>query len=505
MSTLIKNTDNQSNSEQTKQMIKTGLSFVPYVGDALDVYDAIDNAKKGNYVKALAGIGLLAVPNIIEKPLKAGYKFVKNAYLAKKINNVLNKKPILQKRNELPLEDKYMFHNGHTKITPAGYNGKKYTYIQQEATPGALQKLNGKYKSVRPPSGNNPDLLWWDTKGHNYGEKVYVTKQDKDAVNVLSNLKSLNISKYNGVYNPNYYVTKQKPINQVIEYTFDPISGSAIPHMPNKILNNKMSYEEILKQSEQLKPRSTSTKTSLAFFERQPSKITKGEKLGIPKGQERTIINNEKEILNNAKAFAEKYNYDIPKTISDIKNMYNQHNSFFRVPNNHKSVIEDFDPLLSKLPVKEQYFKLASKGYPESMRSYDMSKNGIYSDDFVFVAPNYKKITPYLTNEVPAVMLRRPFKKSNPLTWHKDAEWNIQSNDIPYNDVFGKGKIGTAQIGNSNPEYEFKISTQYLQPIKIADISDKGTFLGDYLTKEKNNLLKKDNIKTIIESNNEYK
>lgn len=221
-------------------------------------------------------------------------------------------------------------------------------------------------------------------------------------------------------------------------------------------------------------------KTSLAFFERPPAKISKAERLGIPKGQERTIINNEEEILNNAKSFAEKYGYEIPETIDAAKAMYNQHNSFFRTPSNHESVILHYDPELAKLPLEQQYFKLASKGYPESMRSYDFSKNGLYNDDFVFVAPDYGEVARYI-NDVPAVMLRRPFRKSNPLTWHNDAEWNIQSKYTPYDQVFGKSKIGTAQIGNAGPQHEFKVSTRYLQPVKIAEPTDKGTFLGFHL------------------------
>lgn len=230
----------------------------------------------------------------------------------------------------------------------------------------------------------------------------------------------------------------------------------------------------------EIKSQTIPTKTSLAFFERQPAKISKGERLGIPKGQERTIINNEKEILNNAKSFAEKYGYEIPETIDAAKAMYNQHNSFFRTPSNHESVILHYDPELAKLPLEQQYFKLASKGYPESMRSYDFSQNGIYNDDFVFVAPDYGEVMPYI-NDVPAVMLRRPFRKSNPLTWHKDAEWTIQSKYTPYDQVFGKNKIGTAQIGNAGPQHEFKVSTRYLQPVKIAEPADKGTLLGIHL------------------------
>ena len=229
-----------------------------------------------------------------------------------------------------------------------------------------------------------------------------------------------------------------------------------------------------------MKPQVIPARTSLAFFERTPSKITKAERAGIPKGIERIIVNNEAEILSNAKTFAEKYGYEVPTTIDATKAMYNRHNSFFRSPSNHESVVLHYDPSLSKLPLEEQYFKLASKGYPESMRTYDFSKNGIYSDDFVFVAPDYGEVMPYI-NDVPAVMLRRPFRKSNPLTWHKDAEWTIQSKYTPYDEVFGNGKIGTAQIGNAGPQHEFKVSTKHLQPIKIAESTDKGTLLGEYL------------------------
>ena len=41
--------------------------------------------------------------------------------------------------------------------------------------------------------------------------------------------------------------------------------------------------------------------------------------------------------------------------------------------------------------------------------------------------------------------------------------------------------IGVTQIGNAGPKTEIKLSTQHLIPVKIADASDKGTLLGDYL------------------------
>lgn len=60
------------------------------------------------------------------------------------------------------------------------------------------------------------------------------------------------------------------------------------------------------------------------------SKLTEAERLGIPKGSERFIENNKSEILQNAKEFAEKYGYDIPKSIEEAEKMYKQHNTWFR-------------------------------------------------------------------------------------------------------------------------------------------------------------------------------
>lgn len=206
----------------------------------------------------------------------AGNKIVSTTNRGKleSLNSELNKLIESSKLNKpftkLDVQDGYLFHNGHVEVSPAGYNGEKYTYIQREAKPGALKIEEGKYKSVRQPYGDNPDLIWWDAEGHNYGKKVYVTKQGNDAIHVMSNMEDLPISQVIERYEPSYYVTKQKPVNSVIEYTFDPISGAPIPHMPGKVLNNKMSYEEILTHPVQLQSKTTPTKTSLAFFERQP-------------------------------------------------------------------------------------------------------------------------------------------------------------------------------------------------------------------------------------------
>lgn len=59
--------------------IRDILGFVPYIGDALDIADVGKDISKGNYGKAAIGLGLLAVPNIIEKPLKLTIKRLSGA------------------------------------------------------------------------------------------------------------------------------------------------------------------------------------------------------------------------------------------------------------------------------------------------------------------------------------------------------------------------------------------------------------------------------------------
>ena len=67
--------------------IRDILGFVPYIGDALDIADVGKDISKGNYGKAAIGLGLLAVPNIIEKPLKLiGKKAIKRLSGAEKLD-----------------------------------------------------------------------------------------------------------------------------------------------------------------------------------------------------------------------------------------------------------------------------------------------------------------------------------------------------------------------------------------------------------------------------------
>lgn len=67
-----------SNFEETFGVTpRDAAGFVPYVGDALDVKDIGDNLSEGKYMEAGLGAGMLLLPNIIEKPLKAARRGIK--------------------------------------------------------------------------------------------------------------------------------------------------------------------------------------------------------------------------------------------------------------------------------------------------------------------------------------------------------------------------------------------------------------------------------------------
>ena len=46
------------------------LTMIPYMGDALDAGYVYTDINRGNYGKAAVGLGLLALPNVVEKPFK---------------------------------------------------------------------------------------------------------------------------------------------------------------------------------------------------------------------------------------------------------------------------------------------------------------------------------------------------------------------------------------------------------------------------------------------------
>ena len=281
-------------------------------------------------------------------------------------------------------------------------------------------------------------------------------------------------------------IADNKAKNQDVVVRF--IDSKGEPIYPQQPSNSRTLTESNGAVSRMVEPTNTSAgRTSLAFYER-PSILTEGERAGIPKGDR---FYQDPEILKNAKQFAEKYGYDVPSTIEEAKQMYRQHNSFFRTtldPQDVITSIQESDPKLAAalkgLSREEQVKLLASKGYPSAFRGYNISEYPEFADDFVFVSPSVEANLPYIEtagNNNTTVLLRRPFSFNNPKTWHIDADWRPFAADELIEYPRAKGVV---QIGNVSPKQELKISTDHLIPVKLATENDKGTNLGTYLSTE---------------------
>lgn len=253
-------------------------------------------------------------------------------------------------------------------------------------------------------------------------------------------------------------------------------NGALIEKLPKVDLSKATKYEFDL-SSRSYKPSKILSNNS---------KLTEGEILGIPKGQERFIVNNESEILQNAKSFAEKYGYDIPENIDAAKQMYRQHNRWFRTVDDPKRFLlskndnifglAEYAPELQGKTKEEIAKILASKGYPKSIRTWHIKDAGQYVDRTVFASPSMATNAKYQGNPNNiTVMLQRPFTLRNPLRWHIDADYRpISTRDLVT-------EVGQTQIGNAGPIDEIKLGTKHLIPVKIAEPADKGTFLGEFL------------------------
>ena len=229
--------------------------------------------------------------------------------------------------------------------------------------------------------------------------------------------------------------------------------------------------------------------TSLKFFERPQSKLTLAERVGVPKG-ERAQWN--PEVMQNAKQFAEKYGYEVPTTIEEAKNMYRQHNRFFRTVDYDsfsswydidkgefvEGLNTDWYPEFTGMNKEQTVKTLASKGYPVYYRSrYSDHIGSGFRDDFVFVSPSLMQNAHYQVDGLGnTVMLQRPFSFGHPSKWHINADWE------PVGDIQGRLHTkGEVSKGNSSHKYESKVSTDHLIPVKIAEESDKGSLKGEYL------------------------
>lgn len=89
------------------------VGFVPVAGDVNDAINASIAANKGDYLQAgILGGGLL-LPNVLEKPLRSGIKFFKNAWLDYKYLNAIKHKHIQTLKQ---LRDKHFIDSAPTSV-----------------------------------------------------------------------------------------------------------------------------------------------------------------------------------------------------------------------------------------------------------------------------------------------------------------------------------------------------------------------------------------------------
>ena len=200
----------------------------------------------------------------------------------------------------IPLEDGFVY---RTFIPSYGGWVKDARVYNRSYGIGDVKVKDGKYYSIRQAHFNNPDKLWWDKFGHNRGRVVQVTKE--------SNTQSLQDAANNGFsldygsFEKGYRLSDPIKINEVINYKLDPLTNTMVPSMPGKIITNKQSLSEIFDAPDiQLNNTGFKGNISLKFFER-PIKLTKAEKLGVPK-TDRNNINFNKS-LQSQHTFTEPY------------------------------------------------------------------------------------------------------------------------------------------------------------------------------------------------------
>lgn len=209
-------------------------------------------------------------------------------------------------------------------------------------------------------------------------------------------------------------------------------------------------------------------KTNYKLLER-PIKISRAERLGIPKS-DRKSFNEFDEVMENAKFFAEKHNLKIPENIEEVKNMYRDYNSFYRRVNTEFLINGEKE--LGKyagLSKEEQAKILATRGYPDSKYTYLPEDWGKFSQDRVFVSPTLEDTKLYEDAGGFLVKVQRPFKLSDLKNAHSAAEYT----PIYERDIAGKLPMGTVlhTQGRSgwlppNPT-EYLVSTKHLIPREI--------------------------------------
>lgn len=212
----------------------------------ISVNDMIQNGPTvGNVLGTTAGVmglGAEAIPTIT-KGYTTAARYLKNARLATTMNQSVKHSKLHPYFNfQVPIEDGYLYHTHQNAVNGFVKNGIRYN---REYSPGAVHIKDRKYASSRMYSDDSDlDRIWWDKKGHNSGDNVYVMKEDVMPTYKISDPES-KADPYRGLYFDSYRTTKRPDVNNVVKFTRDPIYGYVAYSPYRKYTTNRMSLDEL--------------------------------------------------------------------------------------------------------------------------------------------------------------------------------------------------------------------------------------------------------------------
>lgn len=232
-------------------------SFLPIIGDGIDVYDIGKDVKDGNYLEATLGTGLLVLPNIIEKPLKKGYRFVKSLFKNKNINKDATERLLKAVQNYKGSTGRagYGVSNLRKKLKKEGIDVSRFSTedlsILQRAREMELQKSipNGSRVSfVRPYKKDGYSVELLDSKG-SLGtlDLEDVTTDPGLDINFIKSIRKDEHKIGEDLYNSGIEFSNSIGRKGIVSGThlLSPNKTiSTMKHFPNKVLiNNKGEYD----------------------------------------------------------------------------------------------------------------------------------------------------------------------------------------------------------------------------------------------------------------------
>ena len=145
----------------------------------------------------------------------------------------------------------FMYHREASIMRPySRWNGSRYVINHGRVGKGQTISENGVLKSVNNSSYPGQDLIWWDKGGNNVTNGAYTIRvsQSNNSFVPVQKAESAGFKlRAHQNYEPTYFVTESvnTPVDDIITFRRNVITGDLEPYSTNRVLNNKMSIEEM--------------------------------------------------------------------------------------------------------------------------------------------------------------------------------------------------------------------------------------------------------------------